>query len=327
MLWAFYDLAVSAATFDIVHFLGLADAHRERTKCTGLHMTVVPGPKEGFRDDDFTPYNTENKRWRLNNIIIPCCWLVPSCKQITVASSREDPLLLEMAKKKNVFPEGYSVEKPRENYRLAHLVAATNIPGIRSSPYARRIIRNWIKKKAGRRKVVTIDLRETSYQQDRNSSLSDWTAFAHSLDKNIFLPVIIRDVETVHNEISSDLEGLMMYPEVIWNVDLRTALYELSYMSLFVNHGPAALSRLNRYSRSLTFKMITPTVYPTTEKYFRSNGLEPGDQIQSVSAFHRIVWAEDTFDTICKEFYDMCRRIDQAPGEAGIVQSDGKDQT
>jgi hypothetical protein len=219
---------------------------------------------------------------------------------------------------KHVFPIGYSVESPKENYRLSHMVEATTSPTIRASTMARRIVCGWMKTNAGNRRVVTINLRESSYEQDRNSSLSDWVAFVHNLDQDLYCPVIIRDAEAVYTELPPQFWDFIVFSDVIWNIELRTALYELSYLNLFVNNGPAALSRLNRYSRSLTFKMITPTAYATREQYFHASGLRPGNQLSSVSHYHRMVWADDTAETIIKEFSAMCQMIDKSPAAAGL---------
>ena len=78
VLYAFYDLAVSPATFDIVHFLILAEQARILSELNSLHIVMVPGPNEGFRINDLESYQKtgiENydigyMKWRKNNILI-----------------------------------------------------------------------------------------------------------------------------------------------------------------------------------------------------------------------------------------------------------------
>ena len=96
-LYAFYDLEVMAASFDIIPFLIFAEKCRVTQKLESLHIIIVPGSKQGFAKGYFEYYQsvTPDKKkvrfayleWRVRNILVPCCWLMPSCKQLTVCTS------------------------------------------------------------------------------------------------------------------------------------------------------------------------------------------------------------------------------------------------
>ena len=86
---AFYDLEVCPITFDFVNFLILAELEKRRRKLQNLHVTIVPGPNEGFRDDDAT-FNTPNKIWRLEQVAIPACYLMPRPVRLTICRKRSD---------------------------------------------------------------------------------------------------------------------------------------------------------------------------------------------------------------------------------------------
>lgn len=311
VLYAFYDLAVSPATFDIIKFLVLAERERTEVGCEAMHVVIVPGPDEGFRRDNFTPYSTESKQWRLRNVLVPCCWLVPSCQQVTVCTSRKEATAFQASLAKHVFPRDYVVRSPIANYSNLHIVNVKALPTIQSTPTARRFVRDWIQARADARKVISITLRESTYEQDRNSSLKDWGEFANSLDPT-YCPVFVRDIETALNPLPAELRGFLVFPEVVWNIELRAAFYELSYLSMFVNSGPAALCMFNRQACSLTFKMITPTAGATTEQFFRSQGIQPGSQLKGLSPFNRLVWEDDRIEVILEAFHDMCNRIEIA---------------
>ena len=105
-LTAWYDLAVSPATFDIVHFLGLAEFRRHQTGCRKMRVIFVPGPKGGFRQDAVTPYDVETQHWRLHQVLVPCCWAFPSCREVTVLGSRREARRLFAILQKPVYPAG-----------------------------------------------------------------------------------------------------------------------------------------------------------------------------------------------------------------------------
>ena len=145
----------------------------------------------------------------------------------------------------------------------------------------------------------------------RNSNLDAWGRFAGSLDKNIYFPVVIRDTEVGLGLLPPQLNGLVIFPEAPWNIEIRVALYELCYLNMSVNNGPAALCVFNELTRYLRFKMVT-SVGATTETFFRSHGLEPGSQFWFAKPYQRIVWEDDSYDVLVREFEKMCGIIERS---------------
>ncbi len=328
VLYAFYDLAVSPATFDIVWFLVLAELQRKQVGCPSLHIVIVPGPDAGFRagdleiyrrDDGIGYYDTDYMKWRLRNILVSCCWLISSCQQVTVCTSRKEAQAFQASLTRYIFPKWYTVRFPKEKYNMSHVVAAASkgvvLPTVQATPQARRFVSDWIQLKAGVRKVITITLRESPYMQDRNSNLEAWGAFVRSLNPSIYCPVVIRDTETAIKLLPSDLDGLLVFPEVVWNVELRAALYELSYLNMSVSNGPFMLCVLNPRARYLMFKILIPSYGATSERYFLIQGVEPGSQLPWASPFQRYVWEDDRLEVIQEAFREMCERIGRFSAE------------
>ena len=318
VLYAFYDLQVSPATFDIVVFLVLAELARREEGLRYLHVVIVPGTNEGFRPDAFTPYDTASKSWRLRNVLVPCCWLIPSCMNVTVCVSRREAKSLRASLAKWVFPEGYAVGSPKPYYSWIHVADAVQnkgaqIPSIEPSPTAQGYVRDWIRCRCGGRKVVTITLRECAYEQERNSNLKDWAAFACSLDKTVYCPVIIRDIDAVFEPVSSEMEGMLLFPEAVWNIELRAALCQLSYLNLSVASGPFVLSMMNQNARGLLFKILVPSCGATSEKHLRAIGMEPGSQPLGLTSLQRWVWEDDRLEAIQAAFKEMCDQIEARP--------------
>lgn len=329
VLYAFYDLAVSPATFDIVHFLVLAELERKEVGCSSMHVVIVPGPSEGFRkgstgtyhESGTWDYDADYMHWRLRNILVPCCWLIPSCKQLTVCTSREEAMVLEASLVTHVFPkkERNTIRHPQENYNYSHIVASMShgfvLPSIQPKPQACRYISNWLQANADNRKVITITLRESSYEQDRNSNLKDWAAFVRSLDSAVYFPVIIRDTESALEPIPPELNGLTIFAEIPWNLELRAALYKLSYLNMFTSGGPAILAILNHQTRYLMFKIITSSCVVSAERHLFYIGINLGSQFKHATLLQRLVWEDDTLEVIQREFKDMCDRIESSSTE------------
>ena len=321
ILYAFYDLEVSPATFDFIVFLISAERARIKARCDSLHIVVVPGSNEGFRMTDLESYNKtgsieydiSHMEWRKNNIIISCCTLLPSIGGVTTCKSRVEAHAFASSIAKHIFPNYYTADSPVQSYQEYIIVNTTGIlPTLESGDEPRKIINNWIELNAKGKKVITITLRESYYEMERNSNLIEWGNFARGLDKESFLPVFIRDTEAVFKSLPKELEGLTVFNEICFNIELRAALYELSYLNMFVNNGPVNLARFLKDSRSLVFKIITPECGATTERHFRVMGVEPGSQYQPLSPYHKLVWENDDYDVLLKEFKKMCTLISQS---------------
>lgn len=319
VLYAFYDLEVAPPSFDFSTFLTSAELRRKKSGCSRLHVVIVPGRYDGFKkagSKEINDQGTENMRWRVRNIVVPCAWLLPSCQQVTVCLSREEAQAIQTSLSWHVYPKGYSTRVLRKRPHAAiravkALSRGVSMPTFAATPMALFYVRHWIERQAKNRKVICITLRESSYKPLRNSNLENWAAFAKTLDPAEYYPVFVRDTEKAFEPVPPELEGLNFFPEVVWNLELRMALYELSYLNLLVNNGPIGLCIYSQKVRYLIFKMITEDYRSSSERYFKTRvGVSVGDQWPAATPFQRFVWEDDRLDIIQNAFKQMCERIE-----------------
>ncbi len=319
VLYAFYDLEVAPASFDFSTFLISAELRRKKFGCSRLHVVVVPGPHGGFKkagSKEMNDQGSENMRWRVRNIVVPCAWLLPSCQQVTVCLSREEAQAIRASLSWHVYPKGYSTHVVRKRPHAAiravkALSRGVSMPSYTATPMSLFYVRKWIEREAKNRKLVTITLREASYRSLRNSNVVAWAAFAKTLDPAEYYPVFVRDTERAFDLIPPELEGLNFFPEAVWNLELRMALYELSYLNLLVNNGPIGLCIYSQRVRYIIFKMITEDYRSSSEQYFKTRvGVAIGDQWPAATPFQRFVWEDDRLDIIQNAFKEMCERIE-----------------
>ncbi len=316
VLHAFYDLEVSPATFNIVAFLILAELRRKEEECAYMHVAIVPGANNDFREDHFDPgYDINNMRWRLKNVLVPCCWLLPSCRQVTVFATRQEAMAFQNAMTKHVFPKRYTVTLPIARYMDKFVVKeafrGSEIPSLQSTPQAIAFAKDWIKSNAKGRKVVSITLRESSYEKQRNSCLGEWRKFVLALDTKAYCPVVIRDTETALTSLPVELNDLLIFREASWNIELRLAFYELSFLNLCISNGPTHLLFYDRKTAYIFFKILSPSSGYTAALFYRQIGLKPGSQPPWAAPFQRMVWKDDNADVILEEFTKMCATIEQ----------------
>jgi len=317
-LTAFYDLDVSPVSYDFAIFLILLEMERRSTGATLPHLVIVPPDDGGFRSDD-AEYDSANKHWRLHNILLPLCAAAPSPLSVTLCRSREEAVTIEKGLAGSVFPEGYSTARPTSAFMWSHIASASareeSIPHLRSSPQARRFMKSWLADHCDGRRPVSITLRESSHAVARNSNISAWLDFACSLDKTLYCPVIIRDTEKIFYQPEPSFSGLQTCPLASLHVDLRLALYEMSWLNLGIPNGPTALFWLSSRIRFLMFGMLNTDSPATSAVYIASQGLPHGGQLPHATAYQRLVWEPDKIEVIKREFFSMADRIGDLPAD------------
>lgn len=322
-LYAFYDLKVQPVTFDFLWFLTGADLARRVNGLENVHVVIVPGPKDGLREEDpayEAVVDGDARRWRILNILVNSTVLLRACSGFTVAGSRTEAAGILTAAGGAHYPCGYEAAMPTAHHPNDCLAPARRgvrpIGVLRATPQGLRYVDQFIANYSEGRRLVAITIRDFAYGKDRNSDLKAWSAFARGLNPAIWWPVFVLDTERSLNPIPEAIAGFRILPEAPWNVSLRMALYQRAWLNLGVNNGPKALCWLNDQSRYLTFKMVTPTVSQTTIAFNRSRGFEPGETLPFATAFQKWVWEDDTLDVIQREFQEMVVRIEDAQAKA-----------
>lgn len=323
-LTAYYDLAVSPISFDFAVFLILAELHRRETDSDRLRVIIVPGGQDGFREDD-SAYDIDNKRWRLQNIIIPLTTLLDHEVALEICPNRNAAANLMTRHKGPVFPEGYTVAEPVADFFLSSIVAASArgkaIPSFRAGPQALRYMSEWLGHQAGDKKPVTITLRESDYNLNQNSNLEAWISFAGDLDLDIYCPIFVPDTAKCFAPQPEPLLSFRTCTVAAVNLQLRAALYELSWLNMMVPNGPGELCRLSDSIRYLYFKVVSGTADTTSTLLIASQGIEIGGQLPHATPFQRLIWEPDDHAAIIREFDTMARRIGDAGAPISLAPS------
>jgi len=318
-LYAFYDLQVAPTTFDISWFVAAADLVRRRSHLDTIHFVIVPGNYDGFREERAayeSAVDTETRRWRLHNIVLPVLTLVPSFAGYTLLQSRDFVHTIRTSAEPHIYPHHYEPMLPISHHPSELLTIDPNstmaqeIGVLRGSVQGLRYVNRWLDQRLSGRKLITITLRDYSFMQARNSNVKAWTEFARGLDTDQFLPVFILDTERTMDSPLPELNGFEVFREASWNIGLRMALYEASYLNLGVNNGPLFMCALNNHTRLLIFKILTPSVPQATVDLVSKLGFDIGGQLPFASPFQKLVWEDDTLEILNQEFHTMVATIE-----------------
>ncbi|MGE3622611.1 MAG: hypothetical protein AB7H77_01875 [Bdellovibrionales bacterium] len=312
-LFAIYDLEYYPISYDICWFLVWADLERRKKGLQRLQCVLVPCRDEATRkypDGYNEVVDSQSRSWRFHNICAPAVSLVPGTGSI-MCSSRSWANDVDLISRARI-PSG-SPPPLSSLYRqtIAGLTAqGANWQGLSASVQGRRYVTQWLEAHIGQRKAVVITLRQYGVDVERNSALEEWAAFAHSLNMDIYCPVIVPDTD---NSMAPEgaLSGLPLFTPAAWNIGLRMALYELAHLNMFVNSGPGSLCILNRQCRYLFFK-VTAATYLASEDMLRQMGFERNTSPSFATPFQKWVWEPDNRAILRREFNAMTAKIESA---------------
>jgi hypothetical protein len=325
-LYAFYDLQVAPITYHACWFAAAADLARRRRGLGRVHFVIVPGTKGGVREERAVyeaAVDAAQRIWRVHNVVIPILTLVPSCTGYTLLPDRRAAESLRADAGDRLYPEHYEPALPVSHHPSELLTLRpeelAGIGVLRSSVQGLRYVERWMAPRRHGRRVITVTLRDYAFMTARNSNLDAWTAFARHLNPAKYLPVFVLDTERTLDPWPAELRGFEVFREASWNVGLRMALYESSYLNLGVNNGPLFLAAMNDRTRLLIFKMITPSVPQTTEEFVRQEGFQIGGQLPFATPVQRLVWEDDVPEVIERECEAMIASIDGAAGPEALT--------
>ena len=302
-LIAIYDLNNSAITFDFAFFLAAAEAFAKRNGRDELFIYFVPQKDTASIDEIYDGViNVDSRVWRFNNIVLP----IISLHKLSVGFSvlpKNEPVPLDFSNV-IVYPEGYSsTYSPRMEYKeIMALLSMSDFDGYSAPLQGLSYIKQWKNGSDITRPIVCITLRQYGYDQARNSNIESWTIFAKWVSSIGFHPVFVPDTDSCWVG-DSLLKEFMVFSEAAWNIGLRLALYEASYVNFFYSNGVSAIAQLDR-------KVSCICMYPDLEESLQARGsvyddwsLKEGRRSFQFSTPHQYLsWKTDTLDNIKNEF-------------------------
>lgn len=268
---AFYDLSISPPTHDFINWLVRAEEYRVKNNANRLDIIIIRGDRDQSPRDK--AYSKERRERRIHDLLVPLARLVPTVDKVFVLDKKD------VGDKEQKFSYiNHTSFKP---------------PVLKAPAVSRSIVWKFLK---ALKNPVTLTIRQSEFEQIRNSSLDDWRNLARWLKERDFTPVIVPDAESLMVGESPEIDGVQYTPAAL-SPDLRLALYELSVLNLFTTGGPLVLALYSDIPL-MAFKTIIPQLKCCTEGYnyrFR------------VSPYHDwgpkkfIYWLDDSFDSMTRE--------------------------
>ena len=309
MLTLVYDTNRSPISFDFCWALAWAELSCRRTGASSFNIAILDIEKD-FRHHapeghpDFVDYN--ELAWRVREIVLPIARLHRQVGRISLV-----PRDCEKELRDWVLPvsQGDALltmpHDPTKIYRDVIAAAAAGIipQGFSAGDAGARVADIALGRNDGR-KLVVITIRQSRGGAVRNSDISAWRAFGHTLDPALFRIVVIPDTEQAW---TNDLPKQWVVSEAAFNVELRMALYERAFLNMFVNSGPASLCILSPNTSYLLFKLLSEGERLTTREFVKSLGFEAGKTPPLATSRQRWIWRPDTLSVLQQSFSEFLK--------------------
>lgn len=283
---AVYDLQVCPPTYDVIAFLSLLHLERKRRGFATVNIHILPGPIGGFRRDGLWPQNTVTRVHLRDSVLVPICQMLPETDQVTVETQRG----------------GFAGEYGH-NQRLISL--PLYVKALQQGSRPLRVPDQW---KLGPKdpKLITMTLREAEHWPIRNSRTYAWARAANALVDRGYRVVIIRDTIKADELLITNLELKAEIDSLsACYINVRTAMYERALVNIGINNGPMWLA-IAMNAPVLMLRPVTDAAggcYDT--HFFKSCGIDKGQQLPTSPPWQRLVWQDDTADNIIQAFDEM----------------------
>lgn len=255
----YYELAKSPPTHDVCNWLVRCEEERIKSGEDSLHIRFVPGVRDQSPRDRF--YSQDRRYWRIQQLLTPIAWCLPSVTDVSISQGTQ-----------TLKYHGPGSPKP---------------PVFKASKTALDIAR-----KALPPKPVTINLRNSLFELQRNTDNDEWGVVAQWLQDRGYSPVIVPDAE-------ADMEGryqdlpFFNYRAAAYHPAIRLACYELSVTNLFICSGVQLMAMycdINLHS----FKTYLPGIQAMSKEWHARNGWGPMHKWANKSVY----WEPDSADFI-----------------------------
>lgn len=308
-----YDLQNEPVNFGITPSLVIADLYREQAGFDFCRMFVVMAPGDGFRHASIRDkeVSVEEKKWRLQHMVVAAARLLPSCRAVAVIDDRRMFADLLPSLTPDIFPQNYSMEE--KSYRkgrigkhgatIKNAINGFDIQRLQAPSFALESARQWLANKSEGKPSVSLTIRDCNFQSGRNSRLDNWIRLADHIVGSGCVPIFVPDTETLMAGEVDIPERFVVNGLAPLNMEIRTAIYEACDLNFFVGNGPCMLAQYNKRINYVLCNLIVPGQATTSPEHFAHIGLPVGSQIPGrQNDYGEIVWEPDDADVLIRAF-------------------------
>ena len=309
VMHAVFDLSNNPITFDFAYFVAAAEAYANSKNKNKIFLWIVKRPEsfyeEGVLAEEYmNAVNRDSQDWRFKNILLPIISISPSITSHSVVNN--DFKLFDALRDEEIFPAGISnFSKPHLHYNeVFNLLELYDFSGFNGSSQGAEYIQKWKKHKRITSNTISITLREYGFEKSRNTNTASWLQFADWLKSKGYSVIFIPDVDNCWVEESKFIDHFY-FPEVCWNLELRSSLYESCCLNFYYSSGLQGIGMLNKNINIISIFPIINESREAHEDIYKSWGVSLEQRKFNFAQPHQwISFINDDFESLTQEFMD-----------------------
>lgn len=292
---AYYDTRRAPITFDFIYFLINAECYRQVGQLPAISLHIICHAFRNLSPRD-QEYDDSEKIWRVHHIIGQIPKLLPTVREKSFRFEELKQVSLPSYPPYYPFHVGDSALRSYSPtvFRGLHEEKGCQIQPFVASKHAKNLIRSYTK---GRR-YITISLRTTEFQTERNSNIEAWYKYSLAMRDSGVNVLVIPDFEDAFKERVAWKYDWEVVDFAAHDLDLRLALYEDAIDNLAVNNGVTALLFFTKCPFKM-FKVAVPGVVTTSTEFLKGNwDVDPGETPSFFQDNQRWIWQDDTVENL-----------------------------
>ncbi len=263
---AIYDLEFNSPSWNFLDFLLACHFYANKFSYKSAILVII---SDNRRDEDkwkvlHKSYKPGELESRSTNLFMQLVDLYPLFSNRIIIKDRK--YLNKLYPFYNTYPADYKISQKYSFYddlldNLKKFPAPNaSLSKFQSDNFNLRLRNNNPKKLL----IVTITIRESQFDQVRNSKIEDWLEFSNQLIKHSYFPILIPDTDSLQSKwIYDNISLTSLGIQASLNIPFRYYLYKSAALNLLVGNGPIKLVLFEQDIPYIIYKVVAPGSYTT----------------------------------------------------------------
>lgn len=310
-----YDLDLNPLTFNFGQHLANATIYSRNKSLKNIDLLIINSSSSNpIKTKKLKLFMSEHEaKNRVYEIILSTFRLSHKSNNLYLSNFNDKNTNDIIENYKYIYPEGYSVFKPIPcPYKLPDVDASTFFPMLEPNLRAKEIINKYLEN-FKEKKIITFTFRDLKHEQNRNSQYDEWVKFSKYLIKENYNVLIIPDPLNYNPKFFEKFADCHVAEIVLWNINLRAALYEAAFLNCSVSSGIYEVSSFyNKNSNSLMFLDFDSYGKEYLEFAHKNWGYKDSIYQKWMSINQSVIYKKDNFENMVTAFNELLNKKSQS---------------
>ena len=306
-----YDLELNPLTYNFGQYLANATIYSRNKSLKKIDLLIIKSRdrnpiKTKKLKQFFSEHEAEN---RIYEILISTFRLNQKSNNLYLSNFNDKNIHNILKSYNHIYPVDYSLFKPIPcQNKLPNVNASIFFPMIRPNLRGKEIIKKYLEN-FGNKKIITFTFRDLKHETNRNSQYSEWLKFSQYLIKKNFEVFLVPDPINYNPKFFDQFSGCHVAEIVLWNMNLRAALYEAAFLNCSVSSGVYEVSSFyNESSKNMMFLDFDSYGKEYLKSAEKKWGYTDSIYQKWMSTNQTIIYKKDNFENLISAFDELQKR-------------------